>query len=244
MTTLAGQPLRTLLLDLDDTILDSRTSLLEAWDLVSQAIHRRVPRLEVPAIRDQIGRSTRWYWSDPERVREGRIDLPGARRAILDRTLCELGHEDAELATETERIYTRHREERLAPLPGAFEALGALRARVARLGLVTNGAASVQRAKIERFRLERFFDTIVIEGELGAGKPDPVVFDHALSRLGSQPDEAVMVGDSYDADIRGALGVGLRAVWIEPTGERPPPSDPAPHLVLRSLSELVDHLGP
>ena len=55
------------------------------------------------------------------------------------------------------------------------------------LGLVTNGDATQQRDKIERHGLARFFDAIVIEGEFGAGKPDEIVYRHALGELALGP---------------------------------------------------------
>ena len=59
-----------------------------------------------------------------------------------------------------------------------------VRERAPALGLVTNGAAAPQRAKIDRFDLARFFDVIVVEGEAGFGKPDRRVFERALGALG------------------------------------------------------------
>lgn len=240
----SASPPRALLLDLDDTILDSRSSLRLAWHEVSRAVSTRLPELAPDAVREQIGRSTRWYWSDPERVQSGRVDLPRARREILEHVLTALGRPHAELAAETARLYTRIREERLELLPGAIDALERLRARVGSLGLVTNGAAPVQRAKIERFRLAGYFDAIVVEGELGIGKPDARVFAHALAALGAPAGESWMAGDDYEADVAGALAAGLEAVWIEPDGRSEPPSRLVGRspLIVRSLLELAERL--
>ncbi len=73
------------------------------------------------------------------------------------------------------------------PSTARSTALAAVRAQVPSLGLVTNGAAAAQRAKIERFELARFFDVIVVEGEAGFGKPDPRVFERALARCAFPP---------------------------------------------------------
>jgi len=50
------------------------------------------------------------------------------------------------------------------------------------------------------------------------GKPAPHLFRVALARLGVPPEEAAMVGDSFNSDVRGAQGVGLRTIWIAPPG--------------------------
>jgi HAD superfamily hydrolase (TIGR01549 family) len=117
--------------------------------------------------------------------------------------------------------------------PGAAE-LVRRAAAVGPVAIVTNGPPDIQRLKIEQTGLANAFSVIVISGELGIGKPDPRIFGHALEALGAlsapgtraiDPGDAVMVGDSWERDIEGALGAGLRAVWIshgsEPSGEDP-----------------------
>jgi len=154
------------------------------------------------------------------------------------------------LAAELALLYSRLRDEGLAPFDGALAALARLRARTPALGLVTNGAADAQRAKIERFELTRFFDVIVVEGELGFGKPDARVFARALAALDAAPERALMAGDNYECDVLGALGAGLHAVWISrerpyaPVGSAAPrPAPPRPHQTLGSFVELVERLG-
>ena len=69
-------------------------------------------------------------------------------------------------------------------------------------------------------------------------KPHPSIFSTALARIGTRPEEAVMVGDSIRQDIEGALRAGMRAVLLH-RGDAPPPR--ASELgvpVIRSLSEL------
>jgi putative hydrolase of the HAD superfamily len=238
-----GMMLRALLLDLDDTILDNRSSVFGAWDVVSVAIVDHVSELETKAVRRQIAASTRWYWSDPERLRRGRVDLPLARHAILTHALERLGCPDPDLARRTERLYTQVREETLKPIPGAIDALQRLRTGVPRLGLVTNGAAEVQRAKLERFDLARHFDAIVIEGEFGAGKPEARVFQHALGLLDAGAPQSLMAGDDYEADVLGALQAGLHAAWIDRNGNPPPrAAPPRAYVSVRSLHELAELL--
>jgi putative hydrolase of the HAD superfamily len=93
------------------------------------------------------------------------------------------------------------------------------------VALVTNGPPDIQRLKFEQTGLADLFSAVVISGELGLGKPDPEVFLHAVGSLGVRPQDAVMVGDSWERDIEGALGAGLRAIWIS-HGRDTPRSDP------------------
>ncbi len=116
--------------------------------------------------------------------------------------------------------------------PGAAELVRRATA-IGPVAIVTNGPPDIQRLKIEQTGLGAAFSAILISGELGIGKPDERIFHQALDALGvpdgagSAPDsgDAVMVGDSWERDIEGALGAGLRAVWIS-HGREPPREDP------------------
>ncbi len=83
------------------------------------------------------------------------------------------------------------------------------------LGLVSNfDHAPTARKLLHRYNINRYFNTIVISDEVGWRKPHSAIFEIALNNIGAKKNEAIFVGDDYDADIRGALKVGLRAVWM------------------------------
>ena len=105
--------------------------------------------------------------------------------------------------------------------PGAIEMLEAVGA-LAVLGLVTNGISEVQRARVARLDLERFFDAIVISSEVATSKPGAAIFDIAFERLG-RPDRAsaLMVGDSLTSDMAGGHGYGIATCWYNPRREQP-----------------------
>lgn len=77
---------------------------------------------------------------------------------------------------------------------------------------------SAVRRLLDRLEVERFFSVVVAtRSELDRtrpGKPDQVVFEDVLSRLGVRAERAVMVGNSFDHDVLGALGCGMHALWI------------------------------
>jgi putative hydrolase of the HAD superfamily len=241
-----------LLLDLDDTILDDRSGIREAWRSAGEFVCSAHPELAEAAVAAAISAHTAWFWSDPERERIGRLDLPAARREILAGVLERLGCPDPPLAEAAARHYTelRQREQRLAA--GALEALERLRAALPRLALVTNGAADPQRAKIARFGLAPFFDHIQVEGEFGRGKPEPEVYHHVAEQLRVAPARCLMVGDNFRCDVLGALGAGMRAAWIdvEKSGRGPAslaPGSPgegaeARYAIVASLVELAERL--
>ena len=89
---------------------------------------------------------------------------------------------------------------------------------VYQLALLTNGAPDLQREKIQGANLARFFDTILISGEVGVGKPDCRIFKLALGALAASPFETVMVGDSLTRDILGAQRAGLKGILLNHSG--------------------------
>lgn len=107
-----------------------------------------------------------------------------------------------------------------------------------RLGLVTNGPAEVQRAKIELLGVEQHVDFVVVSGEFGVAKPDPSIFAHALDRGGARAGEALFVGDSAEFDIAGAYGAGIRSVWVNRTGRPWDHRNFAPDHEVQTLTEL------
>jgi putative hydrolase of the HAD superfamily len=114
--------------------------------------------------------------------------------------------------------------------------------------MITNGAPDLQRLKLAGTGLAELFDPVVVSGELGAGKPEPAIFAHALALAGAAPDEAVMIGDSWHRDVAGALGARWRAaIWINPAAVPPPAHGHHPGLLvsadLRAVPALVAALG-
>jgi putative hydrolase of the HAD superfamily len=233
-----------LLLDLDDTILDDRSGIRGAWRVVIRFLHEERPELAPLTIEAAIEERTDWFWSDPERERRGRLDLPRARFEILSGVLERLECPKAALAAPAAELYTQHRESSLLLAEGALDALMRLRAAFPRLALVTNGATGPQRAKIERFGLAPYFDLILVEGEFGLGKPEPEVYRHVAVSLDASVGGCLMVGDNFRCDVLGSLAVGMHAAWIDVEGHgEPPGSSPRPHAMVSSLRELAQRLG-
>ena len=87
------------------------------------------------------------------------------------------------------------------------------------LHVITNGFVEVQHIKLEKSDLKQYFDVIVCSEETGQKKPHKDVFNLALDKASTSAQESVMIGDSFEADIMGALRVGMKAIWFNPTNE-------------------------
>jgi len=228
-----------LLVDLDDTLLDYSGGVDEHWAAAVRACC--APEAADPTrLIDAIAEVRRWFWADPLRHRRERVNMLGAWTHIVEFALEHLGVAADGLAPAIARDFWTRRRESMRLFPDATASLAELRRRGVRLALVTNGDAVQQRDKIERHGLARFFDTMVIEGELGAGKPAEVVYRHALAALGATPREAWMVGDHLEFDVAAPQRLGLRGVWVDRAGRGlPEGSAVLPHRIVRSFGDIL-----
>jgi putative hydrolase of the HAD superfamily len=226
-----------LILDLDDTILDFTAPGAETWaDLIPQFSGR----MGIPAetLREAVLASSNRYWSDPIRHREGRLAQRKARRTYLREAFHTLGLEGTDGADELADAFSREREARVRPFPGALAALAEMRSAGARMVLLTNGESALQRTKVVRFALARFFDAILIEEETGCGKPSEQAYRGALDALGAPPSTAWMIGDDPAFDIAPARALGMHTAWVrlDLSADEVPGAD----LIVGSLRELAD----
>ncbi len=230
--------MKALLIDLDDTLLDYSGPSARCWESACRTV---VPAgLDQAALLAAIHETAQWFWSDPDRHRRERVDMPGAWRKIAAGALERLGVEPDGLAGALAEDFAARRRAATRLFPDAEATLEALRDAGVRLALVTNGDAREQRHKIDRHGLSRFFDVMVIEGELGCGKPDPRVYREALAALGATPAAAWMVGDHLEFDVAGPQRLGLAAAWLDRAGAGLPAGClTRPTRIVRSLAELT-----
>lgn len=106
---------------------------------------------------------------------------------------------------------------RFVAYPDAPPALRAARERGERIVVVSNWDASLP-AALQAAGLAPLVDAVVTSGGLGAAKPDPAIFAHALGLACAAPEEALHVGDSLGEDVAGARRAGIAAVWCNRDG--------------------------
>lgn len=231
-----------LLFDLDDTLLRFSAGQPDYWQ---RALERHLPLGPPAGLAERLSaltRASREYWADDARAFWGRLNMWEARRIIARQAL---GGDPAELAERVADSMTQAKEEGVRPFDGASETLHELARRGHRMGLLTNGCSAFQRRKLTRFALEHHFELILIEGELGFGKPDRRVFERALGFFGCRARDACMIGDNLSADIAGAQSVGMPGVWHD-AARRGLPLGAAvvPDAIIQSVSELESWSGP
>lgn len=229
-----------LLLDLDDTILRFSAGRANLW----QQVLTEHAHLLAGAEPEQVARvveeqATPLYWGKPERAAWGRMNMFEARRQVLALALKHLGlNVSLEVVAQIADAFTWEKERGVEPLEDALDVIHKLLKRGVRLGLITNGSGDFQRRKLRRYSLEPLFEVIFVEGEFGVGKPHPSIFRAALDKMGIQPEQVLMVGDNFEADILGASTVGIDGVWVH--HGRPLPSHThQPKEVIGHIRELL-----
>lgn len=125
-------------------------------------------------------------------------------------------------------------------IPGAIELLDSLKGRF-RMAIITNGFKEVQYIKLKQSGLADYFEKVYISEEVGINKPDPGIFQHAMKDMESpEPSDCMMVGDTYQTDVIGALRAGMHAVHYSPESTV---AHTPPVITIKHLQELSDLLS-
>jgi putative hydrolase of the HAD superfamily len=221
---------RAVLFDLDDTLFDHR---LCARTALSE-LHGAHPPLQTRPFAEFERMHAVFLEELHHRVLIGELSLEVARQERFRRLFQAVGASaDDEVIERAAATYRAGYQRMRQPVTGAARLLGLVRTR-ARVGVVSNNLLDEQRDKLRHCGLDTFVDALVVSEEAGVSKPDPAIFEIALGRLQSTPCEAVMVGDSWAADVIGALSADIRPIWFNPLG-KPAPDPDANVAVLRTL---------
>lgn len=233
----------TVIFDLDDTLIDAYRGAPDLWrEIVANHGSWEAPEDREGVVR-AIQEAAGLHWSTPRKRVRPWPSMEVGRRGIVCNAFTEMGLTDTSLAEHLADQFSQRRDEDMRLEHEAEDVLAALRNAGVRLGLLTNGSVHSQWAKIDRFGLKNSFDVIQVEEEAGVGKPHADAFKKVLGAIGSSPDDAWMVGDNVSADIGGAVGIGMRAMWFNPH-DLPLPDDlPAqPDRIIQRLRAVLDVL--
>jgi HAD superfamily hydrolase (TIGR01549 family) len=105
------------------------------------------------------------------------------------------------------------------PIPGMFELAVDIQSRDIPIGIVSNSEGKLAELTAELGHASTF-RVIADSGVLGIEKPDPRIYRFAAERMGVATNDIVHIGDSWEADIVGALAANARAIWFQPNEER------------------------
>ena len=230
--------IKAIFFDLDDTLLWDQKSIEESFAATCKLAKERY-RLDPVLLEEEVRKAARQLYSSYEtyaftqmiginpfeglwgnfldeqanfqRMKEM---VPAYRRAAWTMGLKALGIDDADFGFELAEHFPQTRRKTQFVYEETFQVLDFLRDHY-KLLLLTNGSPDLQNTKLTITpELAPYFEQIVISGDFGKGKPDPHIFEHALSLMELRKHEVIMVGDNLMTDILGANRAGIKSVWI------------------------------
>lgn len=256
--------IKAIFFDLDDTLLWDQKSVKEAFVATCQAAAERY-NLDPDQLEEAVREEARALYSsyetypftqmiginpfeglwgnfqdEEDNFRKMKDIVPGYRKDSWNRGLQKLGIDDGKFAAELAERFPEERRKKPFIFDDSFTVLDRLKGQY-RLLLLTNGSPDLQNTKLEITpELAPYFEQIVISGAFGRGKPDPSIFEHALSLLELDKDQALMVGDNLMTDILGASRAGIKSVWINRHDKER--NEVIPDFEITSLEELFSIL--
>ncbi len=226
--TAALAEVRAISFDLDFTLWDLGGVIQRAEQRMREFLAQSYPRTVEHLDSEALAERRRMLLKQRPELRH---NVTAWRKAGLAELAALAGYGET-LVEEAFAVFLDARHE-VTPYPDTVPLLEALRPHY-RLGVITNGNADVH-----RIGLGGYFDFVVSAVDIGAAKPDHLIFEAAHHRAGVMPEQILHVGDEPESDVFGAASYGMRAAWIDRDGREWPEGLPlVPHMKLDSLQAL------
>jgi putative hydrolase of the HAD superfamily len=222
--------------DLDHTIWDfdknAEETLYELYEIY------RLNEIGLPSAAlfiETYTRNNHQLWAE---YHTGKITKTELRETRFKRTFIELGVHPDVLPVAFEDDYVKLCPTKTNLFPHAHETLQYLQHKYT-LHLISNGFKEASTLKIGNTNIGRYFDQVIISEVIGINKPDPAIFQHALDIAGAEKHQSIMIGDSLEADIYGALNFGMDAIYFNPFNAPKPNDVPLQVSHLKELTLLL-----
>ena len=236
----AARP-QVVLCDLDDTLMLFSDVDRQSWRRAIASLPETA-ELASDGLVAAFYQSATTFWADPAKNDWGRVNPEAARSEIARAALEGRLDPRPELCLRLARAYWEDRKRAFRLFPRVKETLCVLQAAGYRLGMVTNGDSRGQREKIARFGLGPHFEHVLIEEEVGSGKPAPEIFLRAAAAFSLPPADIWMTGNDLERDVAGAKAVGMTGVWVNPASSPPFDGDVVPDHVIGAFHEIASLL--
>lgn len=195
--------------DLDHTLWDFDKNSALTFQKIFNTHKIEVNLLDFLSIYEPVNLN---YW---KLYREERIDKTSLRYGRLKDTFDRLSYQiDDELIHILSEEYIRYLTSFNHLFEGTQRILNYLQPKY-QLHIITNGFEEVQFRKMTNAKIVHFFKTITNSEMAGVKKPNPLIFNFALESAKAKPKSSIMIGDNYEADILGALNVGLDVILFD-----------------------------
>ncbi|GGM28464.1 hypothetical protein GCM10011608_11560 [Micromonospora sonchi] len=239
------RPLAAISLDLDDTLIDTGASLAHGVRAAAQLAATLTSRVDPGALIDAYHAAFAAHWRHPAAAGTG--GLQDLRRRVWRTALRSVGVTlDTSDLDRLVRTCVAAQLAMIAPDPELRSLLREL-TDLAPVAVCSNGHRSSVQRKLDKAALTEFVTAIICGPDIGLAKPDPGLF-HACSRaLNVDPARCLHIGDSWHADVQGALAAGMVPIWItrQPAATAPrPPTVPSYPTVTHAIRDLLQLFSP
>ncbi len=227
-----------LFFDLDHTLWDFRQNSEEVLGILYQE-YESLQVVAFEEFRSVYKFQNRKFWS---RYRKGFITSEELKWKRFWHCLLVLGNSDVALAKELSERYLHYLPHQTKLCAGALDLLDQLRDQGYVMHIITNGFTEVQKAKIKSSGIEPYFQTITTSENARGSKPGKKIFDSALQKAHARPEDSIVIGDSLESDIKGAIENGIDAIFYNPYQVENPYAERCQ--TIHQLQELKDLLKP
>lgn len=202
-----GGKIKHIFFDLDHTLWDFDRNSKLAFEALFHQYNIDIDLTKFLAIYEPINYA---YWAKFRVEEISKLDL---RRGRLSDSFAhfELIFSEAELDAMAE-AYIEELPKNNHLFDGVIQTLDELKPKY-ELHIITNGFHGVQHNKLQKSGLMPYFSSVTTSEEVGLKKPNPVIFQKALEKAQAKPQESLMVGDTFEADILGAEAVGMYTLF-------------------------------
>ncbi len=145
----------------------------------------------------------------------GKIDKETLRETRFKKTFLDLGLSPDLIPLQFEDDYVNICPTKTNLFPHTHETLSYLQGKY-QLHLISNGFKESTEYKVKNNLLTPYFKNVIISEVVGTNKPDKAIFQHAVDKANTTASESLMIGDSIEADIRGAMNFGMDAIYFNP----------------------------
>jgi putative hydrolase of the HAD superfamily len=167
----------------------------------------------------------------------GKITKEVLRSERFSRTFVQLGVSPDLVPQGFEADYVNQSPRKKNLFEGSEKVLSYLQQKYT-LHIISNGFKETTLTKMATCNLNPYFSNVIISEDVGVNKPDRAIFEYALQKAGAEKQESIMIGDSLEADIRGAQDFGIKAIFFNPLNIAKP-ADVAWQIL--HLEELMQH---
>ncbi len=174
-----------------------------------------------------------------ERYRKGFIKQQELRTRRMWLTLLDYKIADDDLTREMSDRFLSLLPTRTLLFPDTLNVLDYLQNKGYALHLITNGFEKTQQSKLEHSGLHGYFKNMITSESSNSIKPQREIFEFALQKAGAQVPESLMIGDTLDVDIAGAMSVGMHQVHVNYSNAA---QDLKPTFTITALRQLKDFL--